>query len=488
MTNNSKMIPMKSFADTLDEVQDVCFDLLSANPFYGHILASLNRQLVEDEKQLEPTEMKTLGLSTVKLSLNYPLWAPLSETQKRDRLQHEVLHFVFLHPWKDKPKNIGLFYTACDISANMYCNDKLSLRLSNFEKLCNRHGVSIDSSDGYVSIYNSLVSLWRKIPTNIMKKHNMVKEDYEAELLLHQQNALEGKFFDPGTSDLNEAIAMFPQTSTGDCNVSGLSSLLDAMKKAGASQEEINAAIQNFLQQNTDPWEAVAEGTSSTAAEDLVKRILSDSKSRGDVPGGLQEYVDILLTPPKIDWRRELRNFTKRAGKVAMSSTMSRRSKRYKTFPSGRIKRLQKIAIAVDTSGSMSDEEFNQAISEVRGALIANCQVIVIQADCVVDDVQVYDRKLPDIGRISRFGNGGTSFDDALKYIKTGGRLDIHSEFPSIGRVDGIVYITDGYAPAPEKDSYPNCKLLWLTSQKPVEQMEREGFRGRIVFIDPEDV
>jgi predicted metal-dependent peptidase len=479
----------KTFDETDDEIQDVCFDLLSSAAFYGHVLTSINRALVEDDKQLEPTEMKTLGLSTVKLNMEYSLWEPLSKTQKRNRLQHEVLHFVFLHPWKDKPKNIGLFYTACDISANMYCDDATSLRLQNFDKLAKRNGFqSIDISDGYFSIYNSLVDLFRVIPINIMKKHNMVEKDYLEEFAIHQKNALAGLIFDPNTRDLNEAIAMYPQTSSGDANVSGLASLIASMQAGGQSTEDIAAAIQEFLSQNPDPWEAVAEGTSASAAEDLVKRILSDSKSRGDVPGGLSDYVDMVLTPAKIDWKRELRNFTKRAGHVHASSTMTRRSKRYKTFPSSKIRRLQKIAVAVDTSGSMSEDEFVQAISEVRGALQSNCQVVVVQADCQVDDVKVYDKSLPNISRMERFGNGGTSFDDALLYCKTGGKLDIHSKFPKIGRLDGVVYITDGYAPAPEKQNYPACNVLWLTTQKSVKDMKHEGFIGKVVFVDVDDM
>ena len=47
--------------------------------------------------------------------------------------------------------------------------------------------------------------------------------------------------------------------------------------------------------------------------------------------------------------------------------------------------------------------------------------------------------------------------------------------------------MTDGYAPAPEFEDYPFCKVLWLTTQKSVQTMESEGFIGRIVFLDIND-
>jgi hypothetical protein len=466
-----------TFDEAGQEIQEVCFDLLRAAPFYGHVMGSINRSLVEGTDQMEPAVLESLGLSTVKMTLSYELWEPLYSQEKINRMFH-----------KEEASNIGLFYTACDLSVNMYCDDKTALRLENFEKLCRRHGVKIDTDGGYFSIYNSLIDLFRAIPGNIMKKHNMKKEDYEAEMSMHQQNALKGEFFDPGTEDLNEAIAMLPKKSTGENNISGLNSLIQALKRGGASEEDIKNAIQNFMASDQDPWKAVADGTSSTAAEDLVKRLISETKDQGIVPGGLSEYVDLLLAPAKIDWRKECRDFTSRAGHVTLKTTMTRRSKRFGTFPASKIVRNQRIAIAIDTSGSMSDDEFQQAISEVRGALTSNCQVIIVQADCQVDNVEIHNRKLPNVSRVERFGNGGTSFDDALLYVKTGGQLDKYSEFPDIGNVDGMVYITDGYAPAPKRENYPRCNVLWLTTQKTVEEMRSEGFRGKILFLDCEDM
>lgn len=474
----------KSFDDVAEEIQDICFELLRSSPFYGHIMGSINRELIDSEELLEPTEIRSLGLSTIKLTINYKLWEPLTFSEKVNRLNHEVIHFIFLHPWIDKPKNIGLFYAACDISANMYNNDQNSLRKEFFDQLLARHGMTIDASDGWFSIYNSLVDLFIKVPSNILKKHKGDQAAFEAEMAIHQSNAAKGEFFDKGTKDLNEAIVMLPNTSTGHANLGGLLSMINSLKAGGASEEDIKNMIQAFIDKNEDPWKYVSDDTSSTAAEALVKRLLSDSKSRGDVPGGLSDYVDLMLSPPLIDWRKELRNFTKRAGHVEAGSTMTRRSKKYKTFPALKIRRLQRVALAIDTSGSMSDEEFNQGISEVRGALASNCQVIVIQADCVVDNVEIYNKKMPNLSRITRYGNGGTSFDDPLLYVKTGGKLDKHSEFPKVGPVDGMVYITDGYAPAPRLENYPRCKVLWLSTQRTVSDLESDGFLGKILKLD----
>lgn len=478
----------KTIDQSEDELGVICWDLLTDHPFYGNVLGNITRRMVDSKDQSEATEIKTLTLSTVQLSFNYKLWEPLDRIQKVNRILHELIHLVFLHPWKEKPSNKGLFYTACDLSVNMYCDDSLSLRIQNFDKLLKKYGLKLDTSRGYMSLFDSMVDIMQEIPAGIFKKHAGDKVAFDAEVQMWTDKALSGEFFEPNTRNLTEAIAFVPKQGAGDVNLSGLAGMVENMKAAGATGDEIAQAIQDYMAKPNDPWEAVAQGTAESAAEDLVKRMLEGAKSRGEIPGGLEAQLDILLAPPIIDWRRIIREFTKTAGHVTMSSTMSRRSKRYGTFPASRIRRLQKIAIIIDTSGSMSDREFEQAISEVAGALQSNCQVIVVQADSQVDDVAVYDKKLPNLTRVTRHGMGGTSFDDGLEYVKSGGKLDKHEEFPIIGNVDGVVYITDGYAPAPELEVYPRCKVLWLTTQKPVEQMQEEGFRGKIVFIDCDDM
>jgi predicted metal-dependent peptidase len=475
---------LSSLEDEKENISRLGFMFVTNEPFYSHILSKLNKYVLETDEMSEVTEIHPMNISNVKLMFDYKKWEPLSKIQKLQRFKHEVLHFVFMHPWQDKPENVGLFYTACDVVVNLHCEDSQSLSLKNFSNLASRYNVSIDTQNGWVPCYNSLVDLFRAIPDQIAKKHNGDQKLIDEEFTMWAEKAMKGEIYDEGTEDLNEAIAFFPKDTDGDPNVSGLSQLIQEMKNAGATDEQIQQAIQDALANQSDPWQSVKDGTSETAAEEMIKNTLNEAKSQGTVPGGLEEYVELFLAPAKIDWRKELRAFTKRAGEAQITSTMTRRSKRFGTHPASKITRTQRIAIAVDTSGSMSDEEFKQAISEVRGALQGNAEVILIQADAVVDNVEIYKGKLPELARVTRCGGGGTAFDDPLLYVKTKGRLDKHSEFPKIGNVDGMVYITDGYAPAPELDSYPKCKVLWLTTQRSVDDLRSDGFKGQILELD----
>lgn len=463
-----------------DQLQDVAMRLIIEEPFYGHIISGINRKVVDDSRMKEVSEIRSLGLSTVTIDFSFKLWAPLTRVEKQNRMKHEVLHYIFMHPWADRPKNKGLFYTACDLSVNMYVNDKMSLSLNNFRNLSQRYNIPIDTSDGWFSIYKSLEKMFQVVPASI-KDEEKIKEYIES--------AMKGDWFEKDSDQLKESIFFLPQTGSGNMNISGMSGELSEMMNPsgggeGATDEEIQDFIQKNLDQGTDPWESVAEGTSDLGAKSTIARALKDAKGRGDVPGGLTSYVDLFLSPPKIDWKREVRNFSSLMGNVVARTTMTRRSKRYKTFPSLKIRRTQRVGIIVDTSGSVSDKEFQDFLSEMRGILQEGCEVIFIQADAVVDKVDIFDSKIPEMGRFTRAGFGGTSFDDGLLYLKTRGRLPEHSHLPKIGAVDGVIYMTDAYAPAPKKENLPMGKLMWLTTQKPVDQMISEGFTGKIVFLD----
>lgn len=469
-TNRQK----QSLEKVQDGLQDVATKLLLNESFYGHIISGVNRKVVDNPKQVECTELRSLGISSVTLDVAYHLWEPMTMENKMLRLKHDMIHYIFLHPWESKPNNIGLFYIACDLSANMYVNDSMSLSISNYQSLATKYGVTIETTEGWLSIYNSLIKLYNIVPQST-KVEDIPK---------WVEMAMKGDFFESDGINLKESIFFLPKGPSGDMNISGMGQSIDDMKSKGASDEDIQQFIEEQAAKPSDPWKEVSEGTSELGAKNLITTALKDAKARGDVPGNLSEYVDMFLSPPKLDWKRELRNFTSLMGNVIASTTMTRRSKRYGTFPSTKIRRTQRVAVCVDTSGSVSEEEFIAFMSELRGALAYNCEVIFIQADARVDKVDIYNKTLPEVARIERSGYGGTSFDDALLYVKTKGRLDDHKHLPNIEAVDGVIYFTDGYAPAPSRDNIPNKKLLWVTTQKEVSVMQSEGFTGRIVKLD----
>lgn len=457
-----------------DSLEERGVNLLIQEPFYGHILSGLIKVEVKPEQQRRTLVLESLSMTTIRISVRGDRWAKLDLEGKKRSLKKQLIHYIFMHPWLDKPNNIGLFYTACDMSANKYVHDYETLNVNNWTTLFRRYSVILDPED-WKSIYLSIESLRLKVNATLTDE-----EKFEFSI-----KALTGNFW--SGDQLNEAIFFLPGGSRGSMNLSDVNDLVKSMRSQGASEGDISEAIKEMSQTTEDPWQTLAEGTSDLGAKNLIKSALGDAKMRGDIPGEMESYVDAFLAPPKIDWRSEARKFASLTGSIQSKTTMSRKSKRTGMYPSIRIVKTQKIAIIADSSGSVSDDEFASFFNEMGGLLRENCEIIFIQADAVVDQVDVYKKRLPEKLSINRKGYGGTAFGPALKFVRDQGKDN--ELFDPIGRVDGVIYMTDGHAPAPDPECYPNgIKMMWITTQKSVSSMESEGFLGKIVYLEVDPI
>ena len=128
---------------------------------------------------------------------------------------------------------------------------------------------------------------------------------------------------------------------------------------------------------------------------------------------------------------------------------MKRFSKRFGTRPGIKIKRFQKLAVAIDTSGSINIDDFNDFFGEIHSMWRFGAEIDVLECDA---DVQ---KKYSYRGRTPKFvhGGGGTSFDPVFEHIRSN-RFE---------RYDGCIYLTDGYAPEPKIK--PPCKVFWCITK-----------------------
>lgn len=176
----------------------------------------------------------------------------------------------------------------------------------------------------------------------------------------------------------------------------------------------------------------------------VATKIQEASKTRGDVPGEWKRWSEEILRP-KIDWRKELAAAIRSAlstvsGAVDYSrSVPSRRQSAYGRVIMPALRRPDpNVAVVVDTSASVSDEEVGRAIAETGGIIEAaglREGVRVLSVDAEVHATQRVFR--PD--QIELYGGGGTNM---ARGIEAAERLR--------PQPDVIVVITDGYTPWPD--------------------------------------
>lgn len=205
-----------------------------------------------------------------------------------------------------------------------------------------------------------------------------------------------------------------------------------------------------------DPEDAVLREYAENEIRQLIlqtKSIMQD-EAWGSLPGSITSLVEALSTerPHKdLDWRTILRNFSRTNGtRTRLKGTFRRQSRRYPDQPGIKIARFQRLAVAVDTSGSISDSDLEMFFSEIHAMWSRShaTEITVLECDAALQDVYEYRGQRPrSVG-----GRGGTSFDPVFEYLRK------HKN----QTYDGCIYLTDGCAAEP--NIKPPCSLLWVVT------------------------
>lgn len=195
---------------------------------------------------------------------------------------------------------------------------------------------------------------------------------------------------------------------------------------AGLSTEQVYDLIpdQQAKDYPMDIEEAFGELTN---VEENIKEILVRasvaSKMAGDkagsVPGDIQIYLDKLLKP-KLPWKIILRRFIQAFAKD--DYTFTRPNRRFfpkHILPGLKSEKLIDLAIAVDTSGSVTDEEFRRFVSETSGILkmMQPDEMTLIQFDTHLKSVDTI-KNLRDLTQVTFTGRGGTRIKPVLDWTK----------------------------------------------------------------------
>ena len=176
------------------------------------------------------------------------------------------------------------------------------------------------------------------------------------------------------------------------------------------------------LREPGDGSETAVEETKSQIDEILVRAQLQ-SQMQGDdpgsIPGQLQRYIDSLLKP-KLPWNRILQKYMKALAKN--DYTFRRPNRRFfpeHYLPSLHSEGLMNIAIAIDASGSVSDEQFTQFVSECDHMLrfLKPEQMTLIQFDTHIRSVDRITNSR-ELAKIEFTGKGGTRIEPILNWAE----------------------------------------------------------------------
>lgn len=215
------------------------------------------------------------------------------------------------------------------------------------------------------------------------------------------------------------------------------------------------------------PEQQAADGGRGEAEVERMRRSVAESiqkaaagKRAGTIPAGLARAAEGILTPPKVSWQNRLAAVVRGAvtytqGMVDYThSRPSRRQSAVGGYTSGAPllpamhRPVPRVLVALDTSGSMGQEELTAALGELGGIVKA----VGGEVEFLTCDTRVHS-----------FGRVRTA-REAIKLLRGGGGTDFHPIFRRASALrpmpNVVVVATDGYGPAPAAP--PAFKTIWL--------------------------
>lgn len=371
-----------------------------------------------------------------------------------------------------------------EVIKGMLCHEVMHLALEHLMRQDNRNqrkwNIATDYAINYIVKENGL-----RLPENVL--YNKKYAEMSAE-----------EIYD----ELPESKPKTKSNMSGDGQSDGNSDGSGQSSKNGDSTEQGNGNIVEIdgenvgrrFDEHVDPEDSVAHGSNEgdeamegknkgSIAEEMKKEaekwkrkmIQADqhAQMQGNSPAGIERFVDNLYTE-KIGWSTKLHKYIQ--SEVQADYTWKMPSKGYHATgvyqPSSRRENIE-VIVAVDTSGSISDKELTQFMTELNAInnSFSQISITILIGDAKLQEKYELSNKTADkFEDIKIKGYGGTDHRWIYEWIKNNKR-----------NAKVVVNFTDGYTSFPE--DRPSIDTIWVSTGG---EEEHYPF-GSVIEMDIED-
>jgi len=191
-------------------------------------------------------------------------------------------------------------------------------------------------------------------------------------------------------------------------------------------------------------WGECEEDVIKEKVRGIASRAIKDQEKRGwgDIPGKIAQQV-IAANKPIVNWKKEVRYFINKLVLAGRRNTRMRPNRRWGySNPGTKRDYTSKLLVSIDTSGSVSDSDLSLFLDELNG------MIDHVQCDLIFFDTKIYGKPVPfdkKAQKLNVVGRGGTAFGPIVELSE-----DL--------KYDGLIIMTDGFAPFPGK---PRARVLW---------------------------
>jgi len=401
-----------------DRIVKAKFTIHQKFPFYSPLAFTLN--VVKDDN-LESL-MATDGVS--KLFVNEKIIDEKinSENDFLFIFLHELKHIIFMNHYLKSELNLNqvLWNMATDIIINTLTREEIE-----------------PSWD-----------LWSSILT--AEKFNLNAENVKGMTSLQVYHILENRFkqkmndFDNLMNKINEAIKDCDKSGKGEGRNEGnisekvnevIKKVENDIKKIANGNNVIEEGIKKAIEETIKQKELMKKDKEEreSIAKEIEKKVIEGqilSKDRGISLGAMEKLINHLFKRVR-DWRKVLReeiisevkgDWTYAKISDILQSLHLAGYKQIGNLPTmDNTYSVPKLKIAIDTSGSISDNEYRQFLNEVYSIVksinVNEADVVMFEAD-VVKNIKLNgnpDKMLNELKK--RVGYGGTTLSKAIKFF-----------------------------------------------------------------------
>jgi predicted metal-dependent peptidase len=354
----------------------------------------------------------------MRIEYNPELLEKMDGKQIADLLKIEVVRIILKHPYQRMP--------VCPNFAALALASDITIQDSTIK----------DSASFFSSPKTKLRS-----PADFDLPNGLCYEEYYAKLLNKLREQLK-----------DFSLTLMENSEAEDSDAEDSKTVL----QNGEAEEDDEESDENGFMasfQTAELWEENDEAAETVNAE--IEKAQT-SNSWGSISGDLKQIIEASLVI-QMDYRRMLSMFRASILSSKRKPTRMKPNRRYGfSYMGSQSDFTTGLLVAVDTSGSISDEALKQFFSIVNRFFKYGIKTIdVIQFDAELKEEVLSLKKAK--SKVEITGRGGTDFQPAIDYYEK------HKMY------DGLIVFTDGYAAIPKLSGY-SAKILWvLTSRQEYE-------------------
>jgi len=431
-------------------IELIVFNLLILDHFFGTFIIHMQREVRYD---LPAPAAVTIKKGAPLLLLNPLLLLRYSHKEVKAILKHEVYHLLHFHILRSKENNNRfdsyIENIVMDVAINQFIED-IPDECVTFDNFCKMYGLD---------------------PYHVKRKESF---EYYLEIIKNTEKyKKESEQYKQMMKDLQDILDQLGQSMGGQSGSgNGQSGMSSGSSKNGKGQQQdgsgsgggksISEMIDEILDKkypvDHSTWKE-SDSSDVQNIKEIVKQMVNEAiKNCGNIPGDLQELINKINEPAIIKWQDELKLLVGSV-KCPFKKTILRRDRKQpnRYDLKGRLSdRKVKIAVAIDTSGSMGEKELQFVFSEIFNILkLVKFEMTIIECDTMVQ--RVYKAKTLAEIDTKVAGRGGTSFTPVFKYLK--------EEIRQVDKPDLLIYFTDGYGEGHLNDDYKissSIRLMWV--------------------------